>query len=469
MNPVYYQGDLVVVAKAPTYHVGEIAAYRIPGRNMTVLHRIIAGDPSGFVFKGDNNESIDPFHPTSGQLVGHAVLHISHGGRWLTALTSPVTIALVVFALISTAAGISRTRRRRRKGTAMSRHSNATSPGWPGSLTSMPAPVRHWSTAIAILALAGVAFGALSWALPPAAVNAEPVAPGKTLVFSYSAAVPPSPAYDGVRAASPDPIFRKLADTVNVAYDYQGAPGQITLSASLSTDSGWHSSIALAPPTPVSTSYHHAVDIDLNALAGRAKAAAAATGIPAGQVMIGITASVESAGAAPFTPTLRLALSPLQLTLVGGPQALTVIQPAAVTTPARSSRIWAPLQRLGSQNMRLLAGTSIGVALIGALALALIARGARPDTEAEGIRRRYQHLVVSVEPVSTPTGRPLIDVTDFATLVKLADRYGLLILHWHRSGVDTFVVQDESTTYRFRPQPSANEARTVIPTHEAAR
>lgn len=35
-------------------------------------------------------------------------------------------------------------------------------------------------------------------------------------------------------------------------------------------------------------------------------------------------------------------------------------------------------------------------------------------------------------------------------LVKLAERYRLLVLHWSRSNVETFVVQDESTTYRYR-------------------
>ncbi len=30
MNPLYYQGDLVVVAKESRYHVGEIVAYRLP-------------------------------------------------------------------------------------------------------------------------------------------------------------------------------------------------------------------------------------------------------------------------------------------------------------------------------------------------------------------------------------------------------------------------------------------------------
>ena len=48
-----------------------------------------------------------------------------------------------------------------------------------------------------------------------------------------------------------------------------------------------------------------------------------------------------------------------------------------------------------------------------------------------------------------PAGRSL-DVPDFATLAKLAERYGLLVMHWSRTDVDTFVVQDDGTTYRYR-------------------
>ena len=48
----------------------------------------------------------------------------------------------------------------------------------------------------------------------------------------------------------------------------------------------------------------------------------------------------------------------------------------------------------------------------------------------------------------------MVDVPDFAALAKLAERYGLLMMHWTRSGIDTYVVQDEGTTYRFRPAVS---------------
>jgi len=53
-------------------------------------------------------------------------------------------------------------------------------------------------------------------------------------------------------------------------------------------------------------------------------------------------------------------------------------------------------------------------------------------------------------PVALTPGRPVVDVPDVDSLVKLAERYGLLVLAWSRGGIDTYVVQDEGTTYRYR-------------------
>jgi hypothetical protein len=35
---------------------------------------------------------------------------------------------------------------------------------------------------------------------------------------------------------------------------------------------------------------------------------------------------------------------------------------------------------------------------------------------------------------------PVIEVTEFATLAKLAERCGQLVMHWSRSDVETFVI-----------------------------
>ncbi len=52
-----------------------------------------------------------------------------------------------------------------------------------------------------------------------------------------------------------------------------------------------------------------------------------------------------------------------------------------------------------------------------------------------------------------------LDVVAFATLAKLAERYGLLVLHRTRSGVETFVVQDDATTFRYRTGAALEQLR----------
>src|SRR5690348_9971728 len=66
MNPVYYKDDLVFVVRQDTYNVGDIAAYLDRPSGRRVLHRIIGGSStSGFVLKGDNNQSVDLPNPTA--------------------------------------------------------------------------------------------------------------------------------------------------------------------------------------------------------------------------------------------------------------------------------------------------------------------------------------------------------------------------------------------------------------------
>jgi hypothetical protein len=58
-------------------------------------------------------------------------------------------------------------------------------------------------------------------------------------------------------------------------------------------------------------------------------------------------------------------------------------------------------------------------------------------------------MLVRVHPVHIPQGQQVVDVTEPATLVKLAERYGLPILHWTRGDVETYVINDDAITYRY--------------------
>jgi hypothetical protein len=88
------------------------------------------------------------------------------------------------------------------------------------------------------------------------------------------------------------------------------------------------------------------------------------------------------------------------------------------------------------------------IGVIGAAVIAVIATKGPTPAESEIIRRRYKDLVVPVTDVPTPIGA-VINVPDIATLAKLAKRYALLILHGVQDGRDIYLIQDESTTYRY--------------------
>lgn len=452
MEPRFHAGDLAVLRPADRYDVGDIVAYHSPLLKAVLLHRIVAVEGGHYTFKGDNNSWLDPEQPTTSDLIGKLAVRIPQGGVWLERLTSTPALWLIAFGLFASGGTTVQIRRRRRRGT-MSRHTTTPPSRWRAApLATAPPWLRTAAAATAVVAILGLALAAWAWAGPltKAVSSQEPAS--RSMTFSYTASVPQTPAYDGTTVASPDPVFRKLTNTVDVHYAYQGTPGAVTVSAVLSTAGGWHSTVPLvAPTTFTTTGYHGTVRLDLLALDARAQAAAAVTGLPANQVTVTVIPRVDTTDGAHFAPTLSLSLSPLQLTLAGDAKTLVVKDSTPVKQVTTAPRTIGALgQQLTAATARTLSTILLLAALLGAAMLALIARLSAPTSEGAGIRRRYAPLLVSVHPMPAPPGRPVVDVAEFATLARLAERYGLLVLHWSRSGVETFVVQDEGTTYRYR-------------------
>ncbi len=451
MNPLYYQGDLVIVDKAHDYRVGDIVAYQVKAQHLTVLHRIIGGDANGFVMKGDNNQSIDPFHPTPSQILGRAALHISHGGIWLGRLTNPVVLGMIAFGLLAGGGKVIQTRRRRRR-LAMAKHASDGTPIGNRFLVALPASLRNAAAAIGGLALLGLVLGAFAWLAAPTKIASTTSHDTRQMTFAYSAPVGHTAAYDGTTVKSPDPVFRKLTNTVDLHLAYEGQPGTITVNAELSTPNGWHSTVPLGrAATFTGKTYETTVQLDLNAFDSRARAAAAVTGLPASPLSVAVVPHIESKSTTPFEARLQLSLTPLQMTMTSNAKSLVAKNSTNVPHETQVPRTISLLGRhITVAQGRTVANDILLLALLGAAVLWLIARRTPPGGEGANIRRRYGPLLASVAPVTTPPDRPLIEVDAFATLAKLAERCGLLVMHWSRSGVDTFVVLDENTTYRYR-------------------
>ncbi|MFF5079910.1 DUF5305 family protein [Actinoplanes sp. NPDC000266] len=459
MNPVYYQGDLVFVAKDDSYHVGEIAAYHDSSSGYRVLHRIIGGDGSaGFVFKGDNNQSIDRPHPTTEEIIGRAVLHVPHGGTWLKPLLGPTGIGMLSFLVVGGgAATAARNRReiprgrRKKRVKAMSRQggSLATAAAVLKTVQRLPPTLRGAAYLAIALAVTALLLGVLGWMKPIVETRTVAAPPSQSITYSYSAKVPRSAAYDGTTVTSPEPIFRRLTDKVDLVAKYTGPAGIFDMSAKLTNGTGWHTTIQLVEEEAFTgTSYQATAKFDLAALVARADAASRAIGAASnGSVAIAVTARVASPGAGGVSAPLTLDVNPMQMVLGGNATLTTSNSTAASTTvvpreigilglTASQARSWAIL-------------TLVTAATIAAVVFLLALRRMPLRTRAQ-IERRYPQLLVHVEPMPSPPGKPVVNVDNFPALVKLAEKYGQMILTWRREDSDDFVVRDEGITYRYR-------------------
>jgi signal peptidase I len=274
MNPVYYQGDLVLVIKENSYQVGQIAAYHGSSPGQRVLHRIIGGDSAtGFVLKGDNNESIDPLKPTSDKLIGRAVLHIPKGGLWLKPLFGPTGLGMLGFLIFGGVTGEPRNRREVPRGRRKKRVKTMSRQGGPWAVAvAVAKAIKHMSPLlrtitglVAVAALAGLTLGVLGWMKPVTKLQKPDAGAAQSMTFTYSAKVPKSPAYDTTMVTSPEPIFRKLAQRVDVQMRYSGHPGAFDAYLTMSDGRGWHTSSELAASKDFSgRSYIGTVTLDLS-------------------------------------------------------------------------------------------------------------------------------------------------------------------------------------------------------------
>jgi hypothetical protein len=461
MNPVYYQGDLVFVIKTDSYEVGQIAAYHGSSPGLEVLHRIIGGNAkTGYVFKGDNNPSIDSIEPTAKKVIGRAVLHVPKGGIWLSPLLSPTGLGMLGFLIVGGGVTATRTRReiprgrRKKKVKAMARKGSpwATAAAVIKIVGLLPPLLRAAALLAAVATVLAVVLGFLGWMKPAFMRNAGSTS-SQSMTFSYSASVPKSPAYDSTEVTSPDPIFRRLTHRVDVHMRYQGQPGVFDVAAKLTTGTGWYTTIQIAPAKSFSGTGHDAtVTLDLDTLDQRAKAAAKVIGMDATPVSVTLTARITARGLPVFTAPLQLTLGALQLVLAGGASSLVV--KSSVDTGERPL-VTREITAFGHSLMT--ASSSRGLAillLLGAMTVAgiltLIARREMPLRTRPEIERRYPQLLVPVEPMPSPPGKPVVTVDNFPALVKLAERYGQMILTWRRPDADDFVVRDEGITYRYR-------------------
>ncbi|WP_430868382.1 signal peptidase I [Demequina aurantiaca] len=104
MEPTYYTGD-IVVARTGEPQIGDVVVYTTADLGGgQIVHRIIGGDgQTGWDLQGDNNDFVDPFHPTNEDVIGIAEFSVPSLGAVASVLSSPLvwgSMLLIAFGLI---------------------------------------------------------------------------------------------------------------------------------------------------------------------------------------------------------------------------------------------------------------------------------------------------------------------------------------------------------------------------------
>ncbi|MDQ3940048.1 MAG: signal peptidase I [Actinomycetota bacterium] len=468
MEPVLHDGDLVLVKEEATYESGEVVAYVNPqlGDNV-VLHRIVRREGNQFVFKGDNNDFIDPHRVSSDELVGKQWVRLPQVGRLFERLREPRTAALVAGALGLLAFGGNMTRGRRR---AMGRSAGSGRSAMARSGTShlmVPAAVG----ALCFLVLGVLAFGRPTERIAPTIESYRHVGS-----FDYSADAAPGPVYDGdVRTG--DPIFLRLVDSADFVFTYRfesdgvhQIEGAASLRATIAGTNGWERTVPMTAETPLlddEITLEGTIDLErIEEILARVERS---TGVVAQMYSVEISPEVRVTGEVEglafedtFAPVLAMQLDDLQLQLprTVGAETTSVTEQLA---PSRSvdveGRVLEP-NRVSVGPVDLDVETARRIAVVGAivcLVLLLIAGVplAMSRDETSRILVRYGSRIVPMRSFAG-NGMALAEIDDVDDLAKIAERYDRPILH-ESDGGNRYLVEGEGLLYVYRGEKSDRE------------
>ena len=465
MQPRFHTGDLALVRPVDHYHVGMIVAYHSSLLKVVVLHRIVAIHNGRYTFKGDNNNFLDPVHPTRSELMGALWVRIPHGGRILHAVHSPVTVILLcVFVGLLLVGGSEKRRRGRRRRNRPA----ASSPHKPVHRTrddgSMAPSLRSLLTGVAAGAAAFLVVGGFALSHPTMKSVTHPVPYSQTATFEYHATAPRGVVYPNGTVNTGDPIFLALVHRIGVKVGYRfnaplasGVRGTEQLLLNLTGPTGWS---RIIPLTPVR-----------HFRGTRSSIAATVALAPIQSLLAAVTKQTGMSGVYGTTIAITLAAH-VHGTVAGRPvdQAYTGIQnftlqplqlQAATAGGFASKKGSVPIDSTVGNPFRLFGATLsystlawiglLGFILCGAaiVPLAVLLRRNRAFDEAARIRARYAHLLVPIL-IGEDLGWPPVDVTNFKALVRLAEAAGQVILHHQADAVDTYLVNDNGTVYRYQ-------------------
>jgi signal peptidase I len=483
MEPLFHTGDLAIVRSQPRYHVGEIVAYHNKMLHVVALHRIVGREGDRYLFKGDNNNFIDPEHPRASQLIGALWIHIHGGGTILQSFSSPARAGLLIALgmLLLTGSVFARRHRRRRR----ERRTLVTTPHAPRTLPLNPSgPVVAILVTAILVSLPFLLLALLAFSRAPFTRHAVQIPYKQSGTLSYAADTTPSPVYPEGAARTGEPLFTQLVNDVNLRFDYTFATqakhslaGKGSFQLLLSANDGWHRTLPLGSSTYFKGDHATVTStLDLGWLLSLAHNIELTTHVDSGYAFAVIPTVVTGGNVegvpvhATFTPTIPFSVNGNEVSLQGTESSSRLLtsggasSAAGPLTPSASGSATGEQSqprdlslgpwRMSVSTARTVALSAIGIILAATLALLaliqpLLALFTPRRDEAASILARYRGLIIPVAHITPLRGVPVIDVADMDALARIAEHYDRSILHETTGTGDTFWVADESGQFRY--------------------
>jgi signal peptidase I len=447
MEPGIHAGDLVIARQGGSPAPGSVVLYRDRRLGRDVLHRVVAVDAGRLVTKGDNNPYEDGYRPTAADVRGELWLRVPAVGGALQWAREPVHAALLVGLTVllalaaGTGAGVAPLGRRALR---------------PRRLSADP---HALGTASLVALGVFVVLGAVAWARPVDRPLSETVGV-QTGRFDYRASVPSGPVYpDGV-AGTGEPVFVRLARSVDVRFRWAvDAPTDVavggtgSLDAVLSDGQGWERTVSLAPARRFDGSEAVlAGRLDLAALRRLTERVDRVTGagVTTWSLTVQPRVAAEAGGRAlAFAPQLRFRLDPVRLQVDPGDGGLEAA--LAPRAEERAERRVATVLPLG-----LSVGRARALALVGGLAALAAAawagaasRRREEESEPAGIAARHGAILLEAAAPATFAGR-IVELQSFESLRRVAEHADRLVVHVRTDLCDEYTVEEGGTLYRYR-------------------
>ncbi|MCJ7825778.1 MAG: signal peptidase I [Anaerolineales bacterium] len=466
MEPSLHYGDLVIAHEKQTYDVGDVVTYRHP-KIGPVIHRIIDRAGDTYTFKGDNNDWIDSYEPTSSELIGKSWIYIPGAANLILKFRSTLGIVLlscaIGFIVLLTFSrnslfGEDKPEKDEQKVTKRSMSFNL----WgymEGTLFAL----------FAVL-LGALLLGFFAFTNPLTQSIPADIPFDHRGTFSYEAVGSPS-IYDEGKIKTGDAIFHSLIHQFDFAFTYQlytpetsDLAGSHHILLEVSEPNGWRRQIELSPETEFQgASFSTDVTVNLGYILTLVNRLKTNTALKRQVFNVDIIPEVYVQGNLgdqvledTFVPRLSFLLDDIQLYLGGnspfgeGSDPLRPIQSGFLP---RQRQIPATLNIRGIkptvQTARWIASVALAISVLGIAAILYPMLHASAKNPSEKIRIQFSEVLLDIQELPKKTAGEDILVDRFEDLAKLAEKTGSMIFHHVDANQHTYLLREGEITYRF--------------------